>query len=100
MAVNEKAVYATAHTTHAGKLYKPGERIDDRMPAHALQGAQEQGLTTGSHAEAERAAGAERERRQRVASEIENRSEKRAGNAKNEGQRVVQMPDGTFRLVD
>ena len=99
MAVNEKVVYATAHTTHAGKLYQPGEQLTGRMPEHAIKGAVEGGLTTGSHAEAERAASAERERLADVARQIESRSEKRQGD-KQHGQRVVQMPDGSFRLVE
>lgn len=98
MAVNEKAVYATAYTSHGGKLYKPGDRLDGNMPDHAVRGAESQGLTTGSGTEAERSARAEQARREDVARQIETRSEKRAGTG--QGQRVVQQPDGSFRLVE
>jgi hypothetical protein len=77
MAVNEKVVYATQHTCHAGVLYRPGEQISGRMPEHALRGAVDQGLTTESHSEAERAKGAEQQRRRDVAQQITSRSEKR-----------------------
>lgn len=100
MAVNEKAVYATGHLTHDGVIYQPGERIDERMPEHAVRGSIEQGLTTGSHAEAERSAAAERERRADVERQILTRSEKRSGDQPHQGRRVVQAPDGSFRLVE
>lgn len=79
MAVNEKIVYAKEHTVHGGKLFAPGEQLTGRMPDHAIQGAVEGGLTTSSHAEAERAKRAEAERRADVARQIATRSEKREG---------------------
>ena len=78
MAVNEKVVYATAWTCHGGKIYRPGEQLTGRMPEHAIRGAQEQGLTSGSHADAERAKSAESERRRGVEQQMLTRSEKRA----------------------
>jgi hypothetical protein len=99
MAVNEKIVYATQHTTYGGKLYRPGEQLTGRMSDTTIRHAQESGLTTDSHAGAERARGAETERRARVEQEIGSRSEKRDAD-KQHGQRVVQMPDGSFRLAD
>ena len=77
MAVNEKVVYAEQWTCHGGKIYRPGEPLTGRMPEHAIRGAQEQGLTTDSHASAERAKAAEQERRERVAEQIATRSEPR-----------------------
>lgn len=100
MAVNEKVVYSATHQTHGGKYFKPGDQLTGRMPEHAIRGAVEGGLTTDSHASAERARGAEQERVADVHRQIESRSEKRAGNKGHEGQRVVQMPDGSFRLAE
>jgi hypothetical protein len=77
MAVNEKVVYATQHTCHAGVVYRPGEQMTGRAPEHAVRGAVEQGLTTESHAEAQRARGMEEQRRRDVAQQIASRSEKR-----------------------
>jgi hypothetical protein len=77
MAVNEKVVYAESWTCHGGKVYRPGEQLSGSMPEHAIKGAQEQGLTTDSHATAERAKAAEHERRERVAEQIQTRSEPR-----------------------
>lgn len=77
MAVNEKIVYAAAHTTYAGKYYRPGDQLTGRMPDAALRHAQEGGLTTDSHTVAERAKGAEMERVRDVQRQIESRSEKR-----------------------
>lgn len=79
MAVNEKAVYANRYVTHAGRIYAPGQPLTGRggMPDYALQHAQENGLTTESHAEAERAKGAEMQRREDVNRQIADRSEKR-----------------------
>lgn len=99
MAVNEKVAYAKGWTTHAGQMLRPGEQMTGRVPDEVIRNAEARGLTTGSHAEAERAKSAEAERRARVAHEIETRSEKREVD-KQLGQRVVQMPDGSFRLAD
>lgn len=74
MAVNEKVVYATKHTTHAGVVYRPGEQMTGRAPEHAIQGALEQGIASHSHAEAERAKGAEQERQRQVAADQQRRS--------------------------
>lgn len=82
MAVNEKALYANRHVTFNGKVWQPGEQIHvgdgaGRMPEYALRHAQDNQLTTESHAEAERFKGAEQHRREDVARQIEERSEKR-----------------------
>ncbi len=80
MAVNEKVEYATSWTCHGGRIFRPGEQLTGRMPEHAIRGAQEQGLTTGSHAEAERAKRGEMDRRQRVEEQQATRSERREPN--------------------
>lgn len=77
MAVNEKVEYAQAWTCHGGRVYRPGEQLTGRMPEHAISGAREQGLTTDSHAAAERAKAGEMDRRERVAEHILTRSESR-----------------------
>jgi hypothetical protein len=79
MAVNEKAVYATGWITSGDprRPILPGERIDGRLSAETVQSLQERGVTTESHAEAERAKGAEQQRQRDVAHQIANRSEKR-----------------------
>lgn len=79
MAVNEKAVYATQWTGSGDPRnpIRPGDRIDGRVPEHQVRSMQERGLTTESHAEAERAKGAEEARQRDVAYQILNRSEKR-----------------------
>lgn len=74
MAVNEKVVYATGYTSHNGKLFAPGEQLSGNMPDHALRGAIEGGLTTDSHAGAERARGAEQERQRQVAEQQRRRT--------------------------
>ena len=77
MAVNEKVEYAKDWTCHGGRIFRPGEQLTGRMSEHAIRGAQEQGLTTGSHAEAEKAKAAEMQRRANVEQEIATRSEPR-----------------------
>ena len=79
MAVNEKAVYATEWIGSGDprRPFTPGDRIDGRLPAEVVRNLQERGLTTESHAEAQRAAGAEQARREDVARQIATRSEKR-----------------------
>jgi hypothetical protein len=77
MAVNEQVVYATQWTSHGNQIFRPGEQMTGRAPEHAVRGAIEQGLTTTSHAEAERAKGAEQQRQRDVAMQIDQRSEKR-----------------------
>jgi hypothetical protein len=77
VAVNEKVVYASRWTSHGKQLFRPGEVISGRMPDYALRSAMERGLTTESHAEAERAKGAEQQRQRDVAQQIATRSEKR-----------------------
>lgn len=74
MAVNEKAVYATTHVSHGRTIFRPGERMDERLPADVIKHAEEGGLTTRSHAEAERAKAGEQERQERVAQEQATRS--------------------------
>ena len=79
MAVNEKAVYATGHITSGDprRPIMPGDRIDGRLPEQTVRSLHERGLTTESHAEAQRAAGAEQARREDGARQIATRSEKR-----------------------
>lgn len=76
MAVSEKVTYATRYTTHNGRLFKPGEQLSGRMSPEVLAHAVAGGLTTNSHAEAEAAQAAEMDRRQRVSTEIETRSDR------------------------
>ena len=76
MAVNQKVIYATDWTTHAGVIYKPGDQMTDRAPEHAIRGAQEAGLASESSAAAERSARAEQERQQRVTAEQQERSDR------------------------
>jgi hypothetical protein len=77
MAVNEKVVYTNQWTSHGGRLFRPGEQLSGRVDPAVVRSAQEAGLTTSSHAEAERAKSAEAERQRDVARQIESRSEKR-----------------------
>lgn len=79
MAVNEKAVYATGWITSGDprRPILPGDRIDGRLSPDTVRSLQERGVTTESHAEAERAKGAEQQRQQDVANQIATRSEKR-----------------------
>lgn len=77
MAVNEKAVYATAWTCHGGVMFAPGQKMTDRAPDYAIRSAMENGLANDSPTEAKRAADSEAHRKADVADQIENRSEKR-----------------------
>ena len=77
MAVNEKVLYANQHVSHGGTIFRPGEQMTGRVDPEVIRHAEQNGLVTGSHAEAERAKRAEAERQERVAHEIETRSEKR-----------------------
>jgi hypothetical protein len=77
MAANQKAVFATGWTTHGGKTFMPGQRIDEHMPAHAVQGALEGGVATDVPARAEQAKKDEMGRREQVAQMQASRSQKR-----------------------
>jgi hypothetical protein len=79
MAVNEKAVYATEHITSGDPRnpIRPGQRLDGRVSEDAIRSLHDRGCVTESHAEAQRAEGAEMARQADVARQIENRSEKR-----------------------
>lgn len=79
MAVNEKALYATGWLTSGDprRPIAPGDRIDGRLSDDTVRSLQDRGLTTESHAEAERAKGAEQQRQRDVAHQIATRSEKR-----------------------
>lgn len=82
MATAQKVLYATQHTTHDGRLYRPGEQLSGRMSPEALVHAEANGLTTSSHADAERAHQAETDRRQRVSEQIETRVDRDPGQGK------------------
>jgi hypothetical protein len=98
MAVNQKPVFATGYVSHGRKLFRPGERIDDKLPEHALKGALEGGVASDVNTRAEQAKKAEGERRAGVKSQIESRSEKREHNARRDGsvKQLVKLPDGTY----
>lgn len=101
MAVNEKAVYAVDHTTHGGRYFKPGDRMDERVPEYVLRSALEGGVASDSSAAAEKARKAEAERVARVNEEIATRSEKREHNERRAGNipQLVRMPDGSLREI-
>ena len=100
MAVNENVVYATKHT-YARRQDLQAGRAALRVACLSMRfvGAVEQGMTTNSHAAAERAQRAEQERQADVNRQIMTRSEKREVDRQH-GREVVQMPDGSFRLRD
>lgn len=77
MAANEKPVYAKDFITHAGRIYRPGEKLD-RMEPDVRRAALESGAASDSPREAETAGDQERARSEDVAKQIETRSEKRA----------------------
>lgn len=101
MPANQKSVFATEHTMHGGKLFKPGERMDNRgLPEHALKGALEGGVATDVASQAQAARSAEGERRDRVEREIASRSEKRDHQQRADVPQLVRLPDGSFARVE
>lgn len=104
MAANQKPVYATEHVAHGGRLFRPGERMDDQTPEHSLKGALEGGVATDVKSRADEAKASEIARRQDVEHRIANRSEKRDHAERQRASegipRVIQLPDGTYARVD
>jgi uncharacterized protein YaiL (DUF2058 family) len=77
MAANEKVHYATSWTSYGDKIFRPGEQMTGRVDPDVIRHAEASGLTTTSHAEAERAKGAEMERRRDVERQQQSRAERR-----------------------
>ena len=100
MPANQKPIYASDYTTHGGRLFAPGQRMDNvGLPDHALKGAIDGGVATDSSTVAEKARNAEKERRAHVAEQIENRSEKRDRGEQRNIPNLVRLPDGTYAQV-
>lgn len=102
MPANQKPIFASAHTCHAGRVFQPGERMDNvGLSEHAVRGALEGGVATDSSQVAQRARAAEMERREQVRDSISTRSEKKESTERRAGNlpQLVRLPDGNYAEV-